>query len=36
MVFRIGIRPTILTGRGTLRNAQARFRESINCYSPKK
>lgn len=33
MVFKIGIRPTILTGRGTLRNAQARFRESIRgCF----
>ena len=29
MVFKIGIRPTIFTGRGTLRNAQARFRETI-------
>lgn len=33
MVFKIDIRPTILTGRGTLRNAQARFRESIRgCF----
>jgi hypothetical protein len=33
MVFKIGIRPTILTGWGTLRNAQARFRESIRgCF----
>lgn len=33
MVFRIGIRPTILTGRGTLREAQARFRETIRgCF----
>ena len=29
MVFRIGIRPTILTGWGTLKDAQVRFRESI-------
>lgn len=33
MVFKIGIRPTIFTGRGTLRDAQARFRESIRgCF----
>ena len=29
MVFRIDIRPTILTGWGTLKDAQARFRETI-------
>ncbi len=34
MVFRIGIRPTILTGWGTLKNAQARFRDSIRgCFT---
>ena len=33
MVFRFGIRPTILTGRGTLKNAQARFRETLRgCF----
>lgn len=32
MVFRIGIRPTILTGCGTLRDAQARFRDSIRGF----
>ena len=29
MVFRIGIRPTIFSGWGTLKDAQARFRDSI-------
>lgn len=32
MVFRIGIRPTILSGWGTLKDAQARFRESIRGF----
>ena len=33
MVFRIGIRPTILTGWGTLKDARMRFRESIRgCF----
>jgi hypothetical protein len=33
MIFRIGIRPTILTGWGTLKEAQARFRVSIRgCF----
>lgn len=32
MVFRIGIRPTILTGWGTLKDAQVRFRDSIRGY----
>ena len=33
MVFRIGIRPTILSGWGTLKDAQARFRDSIRgCF----
>jgi hypothetical protein len=33
MVFRIGIHPTILSGWGTLRDAQARFRNSIDgCF----
>lgn len=32
MVFKIDIRPTIFTGRGTLRDAQARFRESIRGF----
>lgn len=33
MVFRIGIRPTILSGWGTLKNAQAHFRDSIRgCF----
>ena len=33
MVFRIGIRPTIITGWGTLKDAQVRFRESIRgCF----
>lgn len=33
MVFRINIRPTIFSGWGTLKNAQARFRDSIRgCF----
>ena len=33
MVLRIGIRPTIFSGWGTLKDAQARFRESIRgCF----
>ena len=33
MVFRIGIRPTIITGWGTLKDAQLRFRDSIRgCF----
>lgn len=33
MVFRINIRPTIISGWGTLKNAQARFRDSIRgCF----
>lgn len=33
MVFRIGIRPTILSGWGTLKDAQLRFRDSIRgCF----
>ncbi len=33
MVFRIGIRPTIITGFGRLKEAQARFRDSIRgCF----
>lgn len=34
MVFRIGIRPTIFSGWGTLKDAQARFRDSIRgCFT---
>ncbi len=34
MEFRIGIRPTILTGWGTLKDAQVRFRDSIRgCFT---
>ena len=36
MKFILGIKPTILTGWGTTRDAKARFRESIRgcfCYS---
>lgn len=36
MKFTIGIKPTILTGWGTTKDAKARFRESISgcfCYS---
>ena len=33
MIFRIGIRPTILTGWGTLKDVQARFKDSIRgCF----
>ena len=32
MVLRIGIRPTIFSGWGTLRDAQARFRDSVRGY----
>jgi len=33
MKFTIGIRPTIFTGWGTLKDAQARFRDSIRgCF----
>ena len=33
MVFRIGIRPTILSGQGTLKDARLRFRNSIRgCF----
>lgn len=33
MRFTIGIKPTILTGRGTTKDAKARFRESIRgCF----
>lgn len=34
MKFTIGIRPTIFTGWGTLKDAQARFRDSIRgCFT---
>lgn len=34
MKFTIGIRPTIFTGRGTLKDAQERFRDSIRgCFT---
>ena len=34
MIFRIGIRPTILSGWGTLKDAKARFRDSIRgCFT---
>lgn len=34
MKFTIGIHPTIFTGRGTLKDAQERFRDSIRgCFT---